>query len=694
MPEAPEAIEWDDEAFAEALKKASEGVIEASGRRVSWQQLTRLLDAAPPSHRPGPLLTKVDFVRATFERADFRGATFNEVADFGGATFNEGADFGGATFNGVAGFSRATFNEGADFGGATFNGLAGFHGATFNGVAGFSQATFNEGPDFGGATFNEGAGFRAATFDDGADFGGASFNEGAGFRAATFNGVTGFSGATFDDGADFGGATFNEGAGFRAATFKGAGFRGATIREFADFGGATFNEFAHFREATFSGFADFRGATFKGGADFREATFNEGANFGVSTFSDHAHFGKAIFGGSAVFLGVTFGGSAFFFEVTFRENADFRDASFERETAFGPVHVYDRLWLDEAVFAQRVRIEASAARASFARATFPAGADLRLRWAELWLEDSVFAEPSLVTGLQPRLTPEGGKPFLGWEKPRSDGTWDRVEGDPPERFAPRVLSARGARVANLTLSGVNLGSCRFAGAHGLDELRLERVVLLNTPEGWQRTHGWPMQWTHRRTIAEERQWRTQERDEAGWTSNEDEPHQPPTVVSEQSGSARPPRWPPEQIDALDPEEIAALYRRLRKGCEDSKNAPGANDFYYGEMEMRRHSAPWAERVILWLYWLFPGYGLRGSRALVALLVTIALGAIPLASWGFHPDRSYGRALLFALESSISLLRAPQAKLSAGGEVTQIILRLAGPLFFGLALLALRARVKR
>jgi hypothetical protein len=45
-------------------------------------------------------------------------------------------------------------------------------------------------------------------------------------------------------------------------------------------------------------------------------------------------------------------------------------------------------------------------------------------------------------------------------------------------------------------------------------------------------------------------------------------------------------------------------------------------------------------------------------------------------------------------SSISLLRAPEAKLSAGGELVQIALRLLGPLFFGLALLALRGRVKR
>jgi hypothetical protein len=90
-----------------------------------------------------------------------------------------------------------------------------------------------------------------------------------------------------------------------------------------------------------------------------------------------------------------------------------------------------------------------------------------------------------------------------------------------------------------------------------------------------------------------------------------------------------------------------------------------------------------------------GYGLRASRALLALAVTIVVGAVLLHQFGFdagkHPDNG---TLLFALESSVSLLRAPEATLTPAGEVIQIVLRLAGPLFFGLALLALRGRVKR
>ena len=47
-----------------------------------------------------------------------------------------------------------------------------------------------------------------------------------------------------------------------------------------------------------------------------------------------------------------------------------------------------------------------------------------------------------------------------------------------------------------------------------------------------------------------------------------------------------------------PSRIAAIYRSLRKANEDAKNEPGAADFYYGAMEMRRHSpaTPFAERL--------------------------------------------------------------------------------------------------
>jgi hypothetical protein len=71
-----------------------------------------------------------------------------------------------------------------------------------------------------------------------------------------------------------------------------------------------------------------------------------------------------------------------------------------------------------------------------------------------------------------------------------------------------------------------------------------------------------------------------------------------------------------------------------------------------------------------------------------------LAAILLSQWGIKPSAPYGHAVLFAAKSSISLLRVPQATLSASGQAVEMLLRVAGPLFFGLAILSLRSHVKR
>jgi hypothetical protein len=199
--------------------------------------------------------------------------------------------------------------------------------------------------------------------------------------------------------------------------------------------------------------------------------------------------------------------------------------------------------------------------------------------------------------------------------------------------SPRVVSVRRAKVAQLTVSGLDLSACRFAGAHGLDLLRVERARFAQPPEPKRRlARG---RWTRRQTIAEEHHWRSDpSKDAQGWYG----------------AQVRPPEWLEDTETPPDPGQIAAVYRALRKGFEDNRDEPGAGDFYYGEMEMRRDAArttvggerratSLGERLVLWLYWLVAGYGLRTSRALIALAVTILIAAIPLAQWGIDPPRT-------------------------------------------------------
>jgi hypothetical protein len=78
-----------------------------------------------------------------------------------------------------------------------------------------------------------------------------------------------------------------------------------------------------------------------------------------------------------------------------------------------------------------------------------------------------------------------------------------------------------------------------------------------------------------------------------------------------------------------------------------------------------------------------------------LRVTVLLFAGLLQLWGFSSHESFGRALAFSAQSATNLVRtSPAHPLTLAGEWLQICLRLLGPLFFGLALLALRGRVKR
>ena len=120
--------------------------------------------------------------------------------------------------------------------------------------------------------------------------------------------------------------------------------------------------------------------------------------------------------------------------------------------------------------------------------------------------------------------------------------------------------------------------------------------------------------------------------------------------------------------------------------------PGGNpDGQSGEAARGR-----VERGILTAYWLVSGYGLRAWRAVAWLAGVSALFAVAFHLVGFAiPPRpvSYWTSLLYAFRATLSLTN-DEAKLTAWGELLQGVLRLTGPVLLGLALLALRGRVKR
>ena len=372
------------------------------------------------------------------------------------------------------------------------------------------------------------------------------------------------------------------------------------------------------------------------------------------------------------------------------------------------------LVLDEAVFHERAQIEVSAAAVCCHHARFLAGVQLRIRWAQVVLDDADLAGPSILTGVPP---------FPNLDESRWAHALERLLPEPhfkPElRARPRLLSLRRADVAGLTVASVDLRACWFVGAHHLDRLRIgEEASLGYSPRSWR--------WTTRLAIAEERYWRVHPHGD-GTTLPDD---YATNAVDGRSGAAgrnyddydidwcgpanRPPAW--LAMEPPSPLQIAVVYRALRKGREDSRDEPGAADFYYGEMEMRRHDkraqakrerrarhyGHWAaattERAVLWLYWLTSGYGLRAWRAMAALAVVIGLVGIGFSRVGFHHSHpSQVASWLYAVQAAVSLegkARQLSGQLTLPGELLRVGLRLTGPVLLGLAVLSIRGRVKR
>jgi uncharacterized protein YjbI with pentapeptide repeats len=430
------------------------------------------------------------------------------------------------------------------------------------------------------------------------------------FEQATLPGIS-FSGVIFQGEAQFGRATFQGEAWFDGATFHGlAGFGKAVFHSLAGFGDARFQREAWFGEAVFHGTAGFGRAVFHSLAGFGDARFQREAWFGEAVFHGTAGFGRATFHDAAMFNGSTFHREAGFAKATFHREAWFTKATFEHAERVGPLLARE-LVLDGAVFVARVQLDVAAAAVCARRTQFPAGALLRLRYASVVLDDANLAAPAILAAVSSPF------PAIADQERQVARYWQRLPPGPrQQRWRPRVLSLRRADVAGLRLANVDLRACRFAAAHNLDRLRIEGAPLFARTTGWWRAR--------RKTLAEEQHWRLTRPGRwrpAGWY--------PPACQPPVSVQADTPR-------ELEPGRLAALYRDLRKGREDAKDEPGAADFYYGECEMRRHdpSTPRAERLVLWLYWLLSGYGLRAWRALTALVLAVVLAGIVLAFWGF------------------------------------------------------------
>src|SRR6266568_1120990 len=611
--------------------------------------------------------------RPTFGRVLFTGAQFTETADFRAVSFADDAVFTDVQFTGPAAFVGAKFTKDVNFDGAQFSEYALFYGVQFAGEAKFSNVQFDDGVWFGSPMFSGGAQFmRSAEFDR------AHFAKLAMFATTRFAGSAGFTRSQFAENAFFHDAQFAGEAWF--------------IR-------AEFGQDAIFDSAEFSTMAWFSVAQFTGDASFQRAKFND-ANFGGTRF---------------------------------QKDANFMNVRFEEVTTLGPLAA-GSLNLEWAEFIRPLAAEVAAGTISCHDTAWRAGVTLRVRYATISLVRATFSMPSFVPGSDQLFKASAGP--LNEERVRKDIMDER--GESADLWMPIVTSLRGSDVANLHITDVDLSQCRFAGALLLDQLRFEGRCLFDHPPhgvygGWAWLPVW--RWSNRQSIAEERTWRATTRKRGGWsgTPSAKGAEIRPERLSDLYRHFRKARESAQDTE-IGPERLSGLYRQLRKAQEDVKNEPGAANFYYGEMEMRRHarSTPVAERAIIWLYWLISGYGLRALRSLAALAILGVIVTTALTGWGLIAtaptqhlvgtvttvpsgaaringtltgiapalppvsQRWTGERAQTAAEVTLEsfVFRSTDQPLTTAGTWTTIAARILGPLLVALALLAVRNRIKR
>ncbi|MFE0448595.1 hypothetical protein [Streptomyces fungicidicus] len=389
----------------------------------------------------------------------------------------------------------------------------------------------------------------------------------------------------------------------------------------------------------------------------------------------HPHFGTARFG-----------------SATFKSDVGFESATFAKAVLFGPLRCTGEVALSGAVFGGPVTLMLAALHLTCHRTRWSSTAEIRLRYATVDFAQAVFEYP-LTIAAEP----------VPFEFPGHSQLAEDLFPSTSDSGV-RVASLRGVDAAHLILSDLDLRDCLFVGAVHLDQLRLEGACTFGTAPP-SRLRRWPPVWfTARRVLAEEHHWR-----------------------ASQPGAAQ--GWAPGPGRA-GPLQLAPVYRALRKGYEDGKHEPGAADFYYGEMEMRRHAddIPRGERWLLAAYWALSGYGLRATRALAwlgfAMLLTIiflmayglaedtpsqtATGIVPAGGGKvtFQIDKDdpknpngdwftgerFDKALSVTLNSVV--FRSSGQDLTTAGTYIEMASRVAEPVLLGLAVLAIRNRVKR
>ncbi|MFF9116247.1 pentapeptide repeat-containing protein [Streptomyces massasporeus] len=622
---------------------------------------------------------------STHERASFlQGLTAGSDLDFSGVIFTqELVDELTPVLRRIGGFNLVQFS------GAQFLTSVDLSQMSFQGDCLFDNATFHESVTFERSSFQSSGSFLRCKFLDAANFSGShigsiDFSE-ALFKSADFSKISYAASLNFHE------ATFSDFVTFEQSHIGYAHFTHTKFHQ-SRFWSTTFTQSPAFNEAQFSDHASFEKAAFEGGAEFAKATFKY-ASFREAKFSELASFRRARFG-SATMTRIHFRGIAAFNMAYIDRHLNFAGCRFD-SYFLGPLRA-QHVNMANTVFQSTVRIEISAESLNLHRAKFEAPAAFHVRHAVVKVTD--------INPTFPITIASHGEQFEAQDELLPDNLGSEPLG--------KLRDLTGADGALMILNDIDLRQCRFEGAYHLDQISLEgRCRFSSPPRKIKWGKSWlPMRiWTQRKVLEEERSWRASTTrhalDRAGWGDSD---------------------------RVADVQDIAAIYRQLRKALEDGLNEPGAADFYYGEMEMRRRDdeISRSERGLLHAYWALSGYGLRASRSIGWLLSAMAVTVLLMTSWGIpgsEPKQQArgviaapGTETTFVVNKSDPTLELPVKKrytgerlekagqvvlnsvvfrssgqdLTRSGTWIEMVSRFTEPVLLGFAALAVRGRIKR
>lgn len=372
-----------------------------------------------------------------------------------------------------------------------------------------------------------------------------------------------FTGDVRLSGVTFAGDVSLDGAGFeRLASFFGARFEGNV-----SLAGARFARELSFHGVRVRGHVSLDRAVMSRDALFSQAVFGHGLSCERARFDGYATFDDARLGDGGTFRGARFGRTLSFRKV--RGQAGFESAHFAADAYLSAT---GRLSAARARADGLLDVTVTRCGVDLRRVEVSGATTLRLTDSNADLEGAVLRGPATVTG----------------------------------RGTSMLTSLRQVDAASLSLFGLDLSACRFAGLARPSGVRVKDCTFALTQRGVRVSLRRPMlRWFSRRSAL----------------ADED------TLPG---GDGR------TDAVATSPDRLAALYAELRARIDDRDTS---SDFAFAATEMRRRAGRgW------WLStsWLICGYGVRLGRAaaLFTLLAALTMAAVLWSSTS-HAARQAG-----------------------------------------------------